>query len=238
MTPHELIEKWRDTGLRESQGAQEWFVDLCRVVGHPTPAEADKKGESFCFERGVDPPAVARFLDRVVFYLFAEDVGLLPEKPMTELLDQGRKEPASFPEVSATLSVKMADGGYFGAKRVRHFVGHLFDDAATLELTGKEFEGLYHAARQDWSTIDPSIFGTLFERGVNPAKRSQLGLHYTSYTDIETIVEPVVMEPLRREWAAVREPVENLMRFSRNRRDSRNPCADPRGRSGATRDRP
>ncbi|MFO7723704.1 MAG: SEC-C metal-binding domain-containing protein, partial [Bacteroidales bacterium] len=52
----------------------------------------------------------------------------------------------------------------------------------------------------------------LFERGLDPDKRSQLGAHYTSREDIETLVEPVVMAPLRREWGETRELVENLLR--------------------------
>src|SRR5664279_5915772 len=68
---------------------------------------------------------------------------------------------------------------------------------------------------RDWSAVDVSISGTLFERGLNPAKRSQLGSHYTSRPDIETIVEPVVLAPLRREWAAVRAKAQPLLAVSR-----------------------
>src|SRR3954452_17388371 len=67
------------------------------------------------------------------------------------------------------------------------------------------------AARLDWSQVDPSIFGTLFERGMAPDKRSQLAAHYRSRQDIETLIEPVVMEPLRREWAEVRRDVEKAL---------------------------
>ncbi|HEU5015579.1 MAG TPA: DNA methyltransferase, partial [Roseiflexaceae bacterium] len=49
-----------------------------------------------------------------------------------------------------------------------------------------------------------------FERSLDPSKRSQLGAHYTSRDDILLIVEPVLMAPLRREWATVREGVEAL----------------------------
>ena len=62
----------------------------------------------------------------------------------------------------------------------------------------------------DWSAVEPSIFGTLFERGLDPGKRAQLGAHYTSRSDIELIVEPVLMQPLRREWEAVREQARAL----------------------------
>ncbi|MGJ3241201.1 MAG: class I SAM-dependent DNA methyltransferase, partial [Anaerolineae bacterium] len=47
---------------------------------------------------------------------------------------------------------------------------------------------------------EPAIFGTLFERSLDPDKRAQLGAHYTSREDILLIVEPVLMRPLEREW--------------------------------------
>ena len=46
--------------------------------------------------------------------------------------------------------------------------------------------------------------GTLFERALEPEQRSQLGAHYTSEADIKTLVEPVLMQPFRREWAALK----------------------------------
>ena len=79
-----------------------------------------------------------------------------------------------------------------------------------LELTGAEIASVQAAAELDWSAVDASIFGTLFERGMDPAKRSQLGAHYTSRADITTLVEPVVMHPLRREWDAVRNELAGV----------------------------
>lgn len=52
MTPDEFIRKWRASRLKERSGAQEHFGDLCRLVGHPTPADADPDGISFTFEKG------------------------------------------------------------------------------------------------------------------------------------------------------------------------------------------
>ena len=52
MTPGEFIAKWRASTLKERSAAQEHFIDLCRLLGEPTPAEADPTGEHYCFERG------------------------------------------------------------------------------------------------------------------------------------------------------------------------------------------
>ena len=52
MTPAQFIWKWNDATLRERQGSQEHFIDLCRLLGQPTPAEDDPHGDRYCFERG------------------------------------------------------------------------------------------------------------------------------------------------------------------------------------------
>ncbi len=52
MTPTEFIAKRRISALKERSASQEHFIDLCRLLGKPTPAEADPSGETYCFERG------------------------------------------------------------------------------------------------------------------------------------------------------------------------------------------
>jgi type II restriction/modification system DNA methylase subunit YeeA len=53
--------------------------------------------------------------------------------------------------------------------------------------------------------------GTLFERGLDPSKRSQLGAHYTDPEKIMMIVRPVIIEPLTREWDGVKAQIESLI---------------------------
>ena len=161
--------------------------------------------------RGLDPEHVARFLDRIVFCLFAEDIGLLPEDLFTRIVAKAGDDPARFCNLIGQLFHAMADGGDFGLDTIRHFNGDLFTDGAILELTREEIQSIREAAVLDWAAVDASIFGTLFERGLDPAKRSQLGAHYTSREDIETLVEPVVMQPLRREWDETRAVAGNLL---------------------------
>ena len=54
ITPQLLIAKWKRADLAERAASQEHFIDLCRMLGHPTPAEADPTGEFFTFERGAE----------------------------------------------------------------------------------------------------------------------------------------------------------------------------------------
>ncbi len=305
MEPFEFIEKWRASQLKESSAAQEHFIDLCHLLGEPTPAEDDPTGERYCFERGAkkdtggdgwadvwkkncfaweykgkhkdldkafeqlrqyslaldNPPLlivsdmetfrittnwtnsvsmtetlvlddlanadvrqrlkwamseperlrpgqtrqdltesvaqtfaslaqslrdrghdsqeVAKFLNRLVFCMFAEDVDLLPRNLFTRMLDAARRAPSEFVPMARELFASMASGGRFGVETVAHFNGGLFTDDDALPLSKTEIETVLVAARLNWSDVDPSILGTLFERGLDPAKRSQLGAHYT-----------------------------------------------------------
>lgn len=337
MQATEFIRKWKNSELKERSGSQEHFIDLCRLVDHPTPAEADPKGTSFTFERGAgkhrggdgwadvwkkghfgweykgkrkdldaaydqllryrealenppllvvcdferiiihtnftstptethelaledlstpegleklralfyspedlkpgataegiteeaarrigeiaqslraqggDPHEVARFLDRLVFCMFAEDTDLLKGQVFTRILEKSHEDPKRFQKLIGGLFEAMAHGGDFGMDEIRHFNGDLFSETWTVPLDREQLEGLLDAARLDWSAVDPSIFGTLFERGLDPDKRAQLGAHYTSRDDIETLIEPVVMAPLRREWEEIRAAIEESL---------------------------
>jgi len=161
-------------------------------------------------KRGMPSMDVARFLDRIVFCLFAEDVGLLPRKLFSQIVEKSR-DPHHFSKLISQLFDAMAQGGDFGLETIRHFNGNLFIDSPVLELTLAEIGRVQTAARLDWSAVDPSIFGTLFQRGLDPDTRAQLGAQYTSREDIETLIEPVVMQPLRREWQNVKQAVEDFL---------------------------
>jgi type II restriction/modification system DNA methylase subunit YeeA len=92
-------------------------------------------------------------------------------------------------------------GGKVGFTSIDWFNGGLFEDDHVLPVSADDIDDLRNAARRDWSQIDPSILGTLFERGLDPDKRSQLGAHYTDREKIMMIVRPVIIEPLEAEWA-------------------------------------
>ena len=348
MTPYEFIAKWRASELKERSAAQEHFIDLCRLLDEPTPAEVDPIGERYCFERGArketggdgwadvwkrhhfaweykgkhanldaafiqlrqyalalenppllivsdmlrfrihtnwtnsvsrvhefglddladaavrnklkwalsdperlrpgetrqaltekaatafaslaqglrerghDPQVVAHFVNRLVFCMFAEDVGLLPSGMFTRMLAQARRQPEAFAGHARTLFGAMATGGWVGFEEVAWFDGGLFDDDSALSLEQAEIETVLATADLDWSEIDPSILGTLFERGLDPRKRAQLGAHYTDRDKIMLIVEPVIVRPLLAEWETAKvEIAACLERSSTARSNSR-----------------
>jgi hypothetical protein len=161
--------------------------------------------------RGHEPQAVAHFLDKLIFCLFAEDTGLLPKGLLSRLADATRAKPDDFGAALGELFGRMASGGgMFGVERIDWFNGGLFDSADVLSLSRPEIGLLVEVGRLDWGRIEPAIFGTLFERGLDPEQRTQLGAHYTSRDDIWRLVEPVVIRPLRREYAAMQARVTEL----------------------------
>ena len=151
-----------------------------------------------------NPRAIAHFLNRLVFCMFAEDADLLPAGLFTRLATNLQKRPpADAVRAFTDLFAAMRGGGYFGAEDVRHFNGGLFDDAPALPLERADLKLIADTAGEhDWSHIDPAIFGTLFEAALKATReRPALGAHYTDREKILRIVEPVVIRPLEVEWA-------------------------------------
>jgi hypothetical protein len=147
---------------------------------------------------------IARFLNRLVFCFFAEDTGLLPKNLFSEIAKIGLENKDRFIETLQQLFRVMAKGGNFGKDKIRYFNGHLFEDSTVFDLSDDERRILAEASEADWQFVEPSIMGTLFARGLDPDQRAALGAQYTSREDIVTIVEPVLMAPLRREWARIK----------------------------------
>jgi type II restriction/modification system DNA methylase subunit YeeA len=161
-------------------------------------------------QRGIPAPTAAHFLMKLMFCMFAEDIGLLPPKIFHRLLAAGKNDPARLAGLMRNLFAAMAKGGDFGADSIAFFNGGLFADAEVIELTRDEIRELVLVNEHDWASVEPSIFGTLFERTLDPAKRSQIGAHYTSREDIETLLKPVLVAPLLREWDEVRAACDKL----------------------------
>ncbi|MCB1918886.1 MAG: class I SAM-dependent DNA methyltransferase [Candidatus Competibacteraceae bacterium] len=169
-------------------------------------------------QRGHDPQPVAHFMTRLLFCLFAEDIGLLPERLFSQVLEEARRTPDEFPGLARELFRAMHQGGRFGLARIAWFNGGLFDDDHCLPLERADLDTLHSAAALDWSAIEPAIFGTLFERGLDPNKRSQLGAHYTDAASIRRLIEPVIRDPLLAEWATVKGEMERWLSAKKPKR--------------------
>ena len=153
---------------------------------------------------GADPSKIrelAQYLNQIIFCLYAEDAGLLPDGAFTGLVVNQRREPDRFRRGAQTLFAEMNHGGLFGPQTIEHFNGELFAHVPDVTLNTAALERLAEAATRNWSNIEPSIFGTLFERALGlTEERAPLGAHYTSEADIRRVVQPVILDDLERQW--------------------------------------
>ncbi|WP_291477061.1 DNA methyltransferase [Acidovorax sp.] len=153
---------------------------------------------------------VAHFLTQCLFCFFAEDVGLLPGRMFERLLNNQQATPERLTQGLSQLFGTMQSGGLYGVDDIPWFNGGLFQTIAVPPLSAPDLAELRRAADLNWSAIDVSIFGTLFERGLDPAKRSQLGAHYTDPATIERLIGPVIRRPLLQKWELVAQQIQAL----------------------------
>ena len=187
-----------------------------------------------------DELRAAHFINKLVFCLFAEAEGieLLPDRVFADILDESAKRPDDFEPMLRDLFRAMANwNGRFGTVAIPWFNGGLFDDDDVLPLGILPIRDLMAAARLDWGAIDPTIFGTLFEGGLDDKRRAEMaslfdapdpeghtqpqlfnvpaadrgvGIHYTDEATIMKIIEPVLVAPLRREWERTKAEIREI----------------------------
>jgi type II restriction/modification system DNA methylase subunit YeeA len=157
------------------------------------------------------PEEVAHFVNQLVFCFFANSVKLLPEGFFPKLLKRAGQRTDRAQEYFNALFEAMEHGGEFDLTDIAHFNGGLFDGRRAIRLDDGDIGLLIAAASLDWSQIDPTIFGTLFERFLDPDKRAQIGAHYTDPDKIMMIVEPVILRPLRAEWEVAKAETQELV---------------------------
>jgi type II restriction/modification system DNA methylase subunit YeeA len=182
--------------------------------------EAADKFSTIAFRlQGRDTPEnLAHFVNQLVFCFFAHSVKLLPNGFFPKLLKRCAERPENAKRYFDGLFAAMEKGGDYDLTEIAHFNGGLFDGRRAMALQSDEIGLLQAAASLDWSQIDPTIFGTLFERFLDPDKRAQIGAHYTDPDKIMKIIEPVILRPLQEEWGAAKAEIEKLADQARLKR--------------------
>ncbi|WP_370528963.1 class I SAM-dependent DNA methyltransferase [Paracoccus sp. AK26] len=189
-------------------------LDPTRVSAQVTrqvAAHLAELGRSF-EAQGHAPEAVARFLMRALFTMFAEDVQLIPEGAFSKLLKDRRGHPEHAAPMLESLWATMNSGGFSPALScdLKRFNGGLFREATALPLSALQLGLLIQAASHNWREVEPAIFGTLLERALDTRQRHKLGAHYTPRAYVERLVNPTVIEPLRAEWRDIQAAAVTL----------------------------
>jgi type II restriction/modification system DNA methylase subunit YeeA len=153
---------------------------------------------------------VAHFLVQCLFCMFAEDEALLPAGVFTGILaNAGDDADKAGRRIEKLFAAMQNAGGEYGDHDIPWFNGGLFNKIDLPPLALADLQALHRAAADmDWRAIDPTIFGTLFERGLDPAARAPLGAHYTDTGTIEKLIRPLISAPLAAEWVAAKAEIQ------------------------------
>ena len=216
-----MLEDLRDADVRDRLAAI-WNAPLSLDPSAETTRVTREIGDLIAVlarrleKRGHTPDQTSDFLMRLLFTMFAEDSGLLPQGSFTIMLQRQRERPELLKHQLEALWEKMDRGGFAGSlgqagENVRRFNGYLFKETVALDLKSEELEALIKAASYEWTQVEPAIFGTLLERALDPKERAKLGAHYTPRASVERLVLPTIIEPLRAEWLGVQTAAVDLL---------------------------
>jgi type II restriction/modification system DNA methylase subunit YeeA len=166
-----------------------------------TRQAADKVARVFqsLVKRSIPREDAQRFILQCVTAMFAEDIGLLPHHVFTHLIADCADGASSYDLLGGLFrqmnEQKPAKGGRY--TEVPYFNGGLFEKVESVDLTTEELLLIHMALEEDWSKVEPPIFGTLFQASMDERDRHAFGAHFTSEVDILRVILPTIAIPWR-----------------------------------------
>lgn len=162
------------------------------------------------------------FFSRLLFCLFAEDTGLFEANQFTNaiksftLLD-GSDMGEFFKKLFKSLDSEDKTGLSTPFSDFPYVNGTIFDTSkhgiAVPEFNAQARHTLLEVTKYNWGQINPDIFGTIFQGIVDPARRDESGMDYTSESNILKVIEPLFMDDLRNEFDKAYDDVNRLGRL-------------------------
>lgn len=148
-------------------------------------------------DRGIPRLDAQHFVLQSVVALFAEDIGLLPEKFFARTVEDSKSGREAYDLLGSlfremNIPGRTAGGRFAGTP---YFNGGLFNNITPVEMTADELAAMKAAAKTNWSAVRPEIFGTLFETSMAQGERHAYGSHFTSQADMSRVVIPCIVEP-------------------------------------------
>ncbi|WP_187485802.1 DNA methyltransferase [Duffyella gerundensis] len=203
------------------------------ILNSENPADvkaAEKMGKLFDLIKGrndlskaEDIHALNVFLTRLLFCFFAEDTGIFEKGQFTSAVKSYTAEDGSdldqfltdlFTVMNSKLDSLSRQSLPIHLTAFPYVNGGLFaSDEPVPELGLKGRRILLECSAMDWSEINPDIFGSMFQAVIDVEQRSRLGQHYTSYSNIMNVIQPLFLDPLRTELEKQRTNTNGLKRL-------------------------
>lgn len=153
-----------------------------------------------------DIHALNVFLTRLLFCFFAEDTGIFAKGQFTGAIESYTHENGEDMDQFLTdlfTVLNTPPDGIVRQNKPHHLTdfpyvnGGLFkDDEPMPEFGAKGRRLLLECGKMDWASINPDIFGSMFQAVIDADQRSRLGQHYTSVSNIMKVIKPLFLDKL------------------------------------------
>ena len=150
-----------------------------------------------------DEHSLELFMVRILFCLYAEDTNIFKPKQFKKLIEKPNEAFRVGEDIQLLFRVldqKEEDRQSNLPPEFQEFPyvnGALFREPIVPPMfTDSTVEKLLKACEFDWSEINPSIFGSLFQNVVDPEVRRYLGAHYTSEDNINKVINTLFLNDL------------------------------------------
>lgn len=172
-------------------------------------------------DHGFEGHETSIFLIRILFLLFGDDTGMWAKNIFLKLV-MGTKEDGS--DVGSKLDTLFEILNKPSEKRSKDLAnelkpfpyvnGGIFEEKiSVIDFNKKMRIALVDVANYDWTTINPTIFGSLFQLIKNKEARRELGEHYTSEENINKIVYPLFLDELQERLASAWDNKKDLKKL-------------------------
>ena len=232
-----LTEERLDTELDELFREYGFFLPLAglekAILGAENPADvkaAEKMGKLFDLikslnelSRPEDIHALNVFLTRLLFCLFAEDTGIFNQGQFTSAIKGFTEEDGSnLDQFLSDLFAVMNSEPNSELRKIlpSHLAafpyvnGGLFAVDEPIPALGKQGRKiLLECCMMNWGDINPDIFGSMFQAVIDVEQRGNLGQHYTSYSNIMKVIQPLFLDSLQTELEKNRKSANGLKKL-------------------------
>ena len=156
-------------------------------------------------EHGFEGHETSVFLNRILFLMFGDDTGMWGKNLVKELILKSKEDGSDLGqmlgglfEVLNTAEDKREKNLDQKFAKFPYINGGIFSEKISeIEFSGKMRAALIDVANYDWATINPTIFGALFQLIKSKEKRRELGEHYTSEENINKVIYPLFLDDLQ-----------------------------------------
>ena len=144
------------------------------------------------------------FLSRLLFCFFAEDTNIFKENQFTSSIGSHTQSDGSDLHIYLAELFKVLNTPVPERNNLPDYMndfpyvnGELFKEEYQIPVfKTKSRQAIIDSGQLDWSSINPDIFGSMFQAVVGETERGNLGMHYTSVPNIMKVIKPLFLDDL------------------------------------------